>query len=146
MTKIIHWLQLVSQHVTRTGEQNSFRLGWGEEASLVVESSSASVAGEEPSSGGLGDALGGPLRWQKSERCRNVFELGGHKVINVHAGRARRVLLALTEDVMRPAEILSEASSTAATARSGHDVGSLGRLHIVGFTAVAKGNNEPSAK
>lgn len=119
---------------------------WSEEAGLVVESRSASVAGEEPSSGGLGDALGGPLRRQKSERCRNVFELGGHKVINMHAGRARRVLLALTEDVVRPAEILSEASSTAAAARGGHDVGSLGRLHVVGFTAVATGNNEPSVK
>lgn len=96
-----------------------------------MESSSASVAGEEPSSGGLGDALWRPLRGQESKRRRNVFELCGHEVVNVHAGRPRRVLLALAEDIMRPAEILTKTSSTAAAARGGHDVGSLGRLHVV---------------
>lgn len=130
--------------MTRTGQQNSFGLRWSEETSLVVESRSASVASEEPSGGGFGDALGRPLRGQKSERCRNVFELSGHKVVDMHAWRARRVLLALTEDVVRPAEILSEASSTATAARGRHDVGSLGWFHVVGFTAAAKGNSEPS--
>lgn len=136
----------VSQQVIRTGQQNPFGLWWSEETSLVVESSSAPVAGEEPSSGRFGDALGGPLRGQKSERGRNVFKLCSHKVVHMHAGRAGRVLLALAEDVMRPAEILSEASSTAAATSGGHDVGSLGRLHVVGFTAATKGNNEPLVK
>lgn len=130
---------VVSLQVILTRQQNPFGLWWSEETSLVVESSSAPVAGEEPSSGRFGDALGGPLGGQKSERGRNVFKLSGHKVVHVHAGRAGRVLLALTEDVMRPAEILSEASSTAAATGRSHDVGSLGRLHVVGFTAAAMG-------
>lgn len=45
---------------------------------------------------------------------------------------------------MRPAEILSEAASPTAAARGSHDVCSFGRLHVVGFTAAAKGNNDPS--
>lgn len=101
-----------------------------------MEGGSAPVAGEKPSSGRFGGALGKPFRGQKSKRGCNVFKLCGHKVIHMHARWAGGVLFALTEDVMRSAEILSKPSSTSTAARSSHDVGSLSRFHVVRFTAA----------
>jgi len=114
-----------------TREQDTFGLWRGEEASLAVEGGPAPVPSEQASGGGLGGALGGPLGRQEPLRCGDVLELGRHKVVHVHAGRPRGVLLALAEDVVRATETLAEAPPAPAPPWSGHDVRSLGGLHVV---------------
>lgn len=71
--------------MSRTRQENPFRLWWSEETSLAVEGGSAPVASEKPSSGGFWGTLGRPFRGQKSKRGCNVFKLCGHKVIHMHA-------------------------------------------------------------
>ena len=117
--------------VSRTGEQDPLGRWGGEEAGLAVEGGPAPVPSEQAPGGGLGRGLGGPLRRQQPQGSGDVLELRRHKVVHVHAGRPRRVLLALTEDVVGPTEALAEAPSAPAPPGGRHDVGALGGLHIV---------------
>lgn len=118
----------VCQH---TRQQHSFRLRWGEKACLLaVESSPASVPSEQASGGGFGGALRGSLGGQQAQGSPNIFKLRRHKVIHVHAGRARSVLFALPEDIVGAKGLSPEAPPTS-TARSSHHVGSLSWLDVV---------------
>lgn len=96
-----------------------------------MKSGSAPVSCEQTPGGGFRGALRGTFRGQKSQRCCNIFDLGCYKVINVHTGRTGRVLFALTEDVVRPAKVLSEPSATPTATGSSHDVGPLSRFDVV---------------
>ena len=120
---------------SRTRDQDPFGLRGGEEAGLAVEGGPAPVAGEQAPGGGLGGGLGGPLRRQQPQGRGDVLEFCRHKVVHVHAGGTRRVLLALAEDVMGAAEALAEAPPAPATPGGRHDVGTLGGLHVVGLPA-----------
>lgn len=119
-----------------TWQQDTFGLGWSEKASLAVEGSSTSVACEQPSGGGFWGTLWGTLRGQKSRRGSNVFKFCCNKIIHMHAGRTRSVLLAQAEDIMRSGDILSKSSSTTTATRSRHNVSSFSRLNVVWFTTA----------
>lgn len=96
-----------------------------------MESGSAPVSSKQTPGGGFRGALWGAFRWQKSKRGCNVFDFGCYKVVHVHTRRARGVLFALAEDVVRTAKVLSEPSTTPAATGNSHDVGSLSGFNVV---------------